>query len=157
MLAETLCPGAMAAECCTDAGCWRVVRAGCHALHRCFWWTAGAACRHLASSEGSYKVSEWLLCEEGADVNALDRFKRTPLEVLLCCYLRSTPVAACRFCSCLRLALCGLALCARASVRTHHQPFCACCTSVPHHNLCLQPARIGTLSNLQQHEQHSVP
>lgn len=35
---------------------------------------------HLASSEGSYKVSEWLLFEEGADVNALDRFKRTPLE-----------------------------------------------------------------------------
>ena len=35
--------------------------------------------RHLAASEGSYKVTEWLL-EEGVDVNALDRFKRTPLE-----------------------------------------------------------------------------
>ncbi len=35
---------------------------------------------HLAASEGSYKVSEWLL-ENKADVNALDRFKRTPLEV----------------------------------------------------------------------------
>ncbi len=35
--------------------------------------------RHLAASEGSYKVTEWLL-EEGVTVNALDRFKRTPLE-----------------------------------------------------------------------------
>ena len=35
---------------------------------------------HLAASEGSYKVAEWLL-EHDADVNALDRFKRTPLEV----------------------------------------------------------------------------
>ena len=35
---------------------------------------------HLAASEGSYKVAEWLL-EQKADVNALDRFKRTPLEV----------------------------------------------------------------------------
>lgn len=35
---------------------------------------------HLAASEGSYKVAEWLL-EHTADVNALDRFKRTPLEV----------------------------------------------------------------------------
>ena len=84
-------------------------------MPRCFWWTAGAACRHLASSEGSYKVSEWLLCEEGADVNALDRFQRTPLEVLLCCCLRSTPVAECHSCSCLSVALCGLALCAPPS------------------------------------------
>ena len=36
--------------------------------------------RHLAASEGSYKVTEWLLSEK-ADINALDRFKRTPLEV----------------------------------------------------------------------------
>jgi Ankyrin repeats (many copies) len=36
--------------------------------------------RHLAASEGSYKVAEWLLAN-GADINALDRFKRTPLEV----------------------------------------------------------------------------
>ncbi|KAK9810142.1 hypothetical protein WJX72_005510 [[Myrmecia] bisecta] len=34
---------------------------------------------HLASSEGSYAVAEWLL-QEQADINALDRFKRTPLE-----------------------------------------------------------------------------
>lgn len=99
VLAEALRPRAMAAKHCTEAGCWRVLRAGCPALLRCFWWTAGASCRHLASSEGSYKVSEWLLFEEGADVNALDRFKRTPLEVLLCCYLRSTPVAECHYCS----------------------------------------------------------
>lgn len=37
-------------------------------------------CRHLAASEGSWSVSEWLL-SYGADINALDRFKRTPLEV----------------------------------------------------------------------------
>ena len=37
-------------------------------------------CRHLAASEGCYKVTEWLIAE-GSDVNALDRFKRTPLEV----------------------------------------------------------------------------
>ena len=36
--------------------------------------------RHLAASEGCYKVTEWLI-ELGSDVNALDRFKRTPLEV----------------------------------------------------------------------------
>ncbi len=36
--------------------------------------------RHLAASEGCYKVTEWLL-EQGSDVNVLDRFKRTPLEV----------------------------------------------------------------------------
>lgn len=36
--------------------------------------------RHLAASEGSYKVTEWLLSEK-ADINSLDRFKRTPLEV----------------------------------------------------------------------------
>jgi len=34
---------------------------------------------HLAASEGAFKVTEWLL-KEGADVNALDRFKRTPLQ-----------------------------------------------------------------------------
>ena len=39
-------------------------------------------CRHLAASEGSYKVTEWLLSEQ-ADINSLDRFKRTPLEVRL--------------------------------------------------------------------------
>lgn len=36
--------------------------------------------RHLASSEGAYQVTEWLLTQS-VDVNALDRFKRTPLEV----------------------------------------------------------------------------
>ena len=40
----------------------------------------GGACRHLAASEGCYKVTEWLL-EQGSDVNVSDRFKRTPLEV----------------------------------------------------------------------------
>lgn len=39
-------------------------------------------CRHLAASEGSYKVTEWLLSEQ-ADINSLDRFKRTPLEVFI--------------------------------------------------------------------------
>lgn len=34
---------------------------------------------HLASSEGAYKVTEWLITQ-GVDVNALDRFKHTPLE-----------------------------------------------------------------------------
>lgn len=34
---------------------------------------------HLAASEGCYKVTEWLL-EQGAAVNAVDRFRRTPLE-----------------------------------------------------------------------------
>lgn len=34
---------------------------------------------HLAASEGAYKVTEWLI-KKGADVNALDRFGRTPLE-----------------------------------------------------------------------------
>ena len=60
---------------------------------------------HLAASEGSYKVAEWLL-ENKADVNALDRFKRTPLEVCvrpLCCALwhELTPRAQfdqCRLC-----------------------------------------------------------
>ena len=42
-----------------------------------------ALCRHLAASEGCYKVTEWLI-ELGSDVNALDRFKRTPLEVMAC-------------------------------------------------------------------------
>ncbi|KFM24164.1 Dual specificity protein kinase splA [Auxenochlorella protothecoides] len=34
---------------------------------------------HLAASEGAYSVTEWLLAE-GVNVNALDRFNRTPLE-----------------------------------------------------------------------------
>jgi hypothetical protein len=34
---------------------------------------------HLAASEGCYKVTEWLL-SQGAAANALDRFRRTPLE-----------------------------------------------------------------------------
>ena len=34
---------------------------------------------HLAASEGCYKVTEWLL-GQGAAVNAVDRFRRTPLE-----------------------------------------------------------------------------
>ncbi|CAG9465309.1 unnamed protein product [Pedinophyceae sp. YPF-701] len=34
---------------------------------------------HLAASEGAWTVTRWLLAE-GADYNALDRFKRTPLE-----------------------------------------------------------------------------
>ena len=34
---------------------------------------------HLAASEGAYKVTEWLI-KKGSDVNALDRFGRTPLE-----------------------------------------------------------------------------
>lgn len=38
------------------------------------------ALRHLASSEGSWSVAEWLL-DNGSNINALDRFKRTPLEV----------------------------------------------------------------------------
>ena len=33
----------------------------------------------MAASEGAYKVTEWLL-GQAVDVNALDRFKRTPLE-----------------------------------------------------------------------------
>ena len=41
--------------------------------------------RHLAASEGSYKVTEWLLSEK-ADINSLDRFRRTPLEVA-CSYM----------------------------------------------------------------------
>ncbi len=50
------------------------------------WWAPAAPvplrlpCRHLASSEGAYQVTEWLLTQS-VDVNALDRFKRTPLEV----------------------------------------------------------------------------
>lgn len=34
---------------------------------------------HLAASEGCYKVTEWLLSQK-ASVNAVDRFRRTPLE-----------------------------------------------------------------------------
>ena len=37
-------------------------------------------CRHLAASEGSFAVCEWLV-RAGARIDALDRFKRTPLEV----------------------------------------------------------------------------
>lgn len=37
------------------------------------------ACRHLAASEGAYKVTEWLI-QQKVDINSLDRFKRTPLE-----------------------------------------------------------------------------
>lgn len=56
-------------------------------------------CRHLAASEGSYKVTEWLLSEQ-ADINSLDRFKRTPLEVysafmlLECCSFKSELVCS---------------------------------------------------------------
>ena len=149
VLADTLCAWATAAKHCADAGCWRELRPGCQALLGCLWWTAGAACRHLASSEGSYKVSEWLLCEEGADVNALDRFQRTPLEVVLCCYLRSASVTECHW----QLPEPGtvwpgtvwLGTVGPSQQPTHHQPFHACCTAVSHHSLCLQPARIGTL------------
>lgn len=36
--------------------------------------------RHLAAAEGSYSAVSWLL-QQGCDVNPIDRFKRTPLEV----------------------------------------------------------------------------
>lgn len=36
--------------------------------------------RHLSSAEGAFSVVLWLL-DHGADVNSIDRFKRTPLEV----------------------------------------------------------------------------
>lgn len=39
-----------------------------------------AAYRHLAAAEGCYSVVVWLL-KQGAIINAVDRFKRTPLEV----------------------------------------------------------------------------
>ena len=35
--------------------------------------------RHLAASEGAYAVTEWLLAKK-ASVNAVDRFKRTPMQ-----------------------------------------------------------------------------
>lgn len=35
---------------------------------------------HLAASEGCFRVVHWLI-EQGADVNVIDRFKHTPLEV----------------------------------------------------------------------------
>lgn len=44
-------------------------------------------CRHLAASEGAYQVTEWLLTHH-VDVNALDRFRRTPLEVHMGAALR---------------------------------------------------------------------
>ena len=34
---------------------------------------------HLAASEGCYKITEWLLAHK-SPVNAVDRFRRTPLE-----------------------------------------------------------------------------
>ena len=36
--------------------------------------------RHLSAAEGCYSVVAWLL-SKGVDVNPIDRFKRTPLEV----------------------------------------------------------------------------
>jgi hypothetical protein len=36
--------------------------------------------RHLSSGSASHAVTEWLI-EEGVDVNAVDKFHRTPLEV----------------------------------------------------------------------------
>ena len=37
--------------------------------------------RHVASANGSYRVSKWLI-DNGALINARDRYDRTPLEVL---------------------------------------------------------------------------
>jgi hypothetical protein len=64
---------------CTEhpKGCrWCCMRVPSKQELRC---CAVGARRHLAASEGCYKVTEWLL-EQGSDVNVLDRFKRTPLE-----------------------------------------------------------------------------
>lgn len=36
------------------------------------------ACSHLAASEGCYQVTEWLI-SQGCNINALDRFNRTPV------------------------------------------------------------------------------
>ncbi len=36
---------------------------------------------HVAAAEGAYSVVHWLVVEEGADVNPLDRHHKTPLEV----------------------------------------------------------------------------
>ena len=36
--------------------------------------------RHLAAAEGCHSVAVWLL-SQAANVNAIDRFNRTPLEV----------------------------------------------------------------------------
>lgn len=38
------------------------------------------ACRHLSAAEGCYSIVSWLV-SQGVAVNAVDRFKRTPLEV----------------------------------------------------------------------------
>lgn len=51
-------------------------------LMRCAKINVPLPCRHLAASENSFAVAEWLL-QNGARVNSLDRFKRTPLEVRL--------------------------------------------------------------------------
>lgn len=41
----------------------------------------GAARRHVAAAEGAYSVVQWLVQEEGVDINCIDRHNRTPLEV----------------------------------------------------------------------------
>ena len=38
-------------------------------------------CRHIAAAEGAFSVVQWLVVEEGADPNPVDRHQRTPLEV----------------------------------------------------------------------------
>lgn len=52
-----------------------------HAAYRVprLWGCAGIR-RHLSGAEGAFSVVLWLL-DHGADVNPVDRFKRTPLEV----------------------------------------------------------------------------
>lgn len=35
---------------------------------------------HVAAAEGAFSVVQWLVVEEGVDVNCLDRHHKTPLE-----------------------------------------------------------------------------
>ena len=52
--------------------------------------TAGGRCRHLASAEGQLAASKWLL-ENDCSPNPVDRFLRTPLEVICPPVLQGLP------------------------------------------------------------------
>lgn len=88
----------------------------------CVWSDLGAPlCRHIAAAEGAYTVCKWLI-ESDADINAMDRFQRTPLEVrgLFC-----QPCTAV-YCQRSMAVYCHMAVCCQPFTAVYCQRFICC-------------------------------
>lgn len=84
-------------------------------------------CRHIAAAEGAYTVCKWLI-ESDADINAMDRFQRTPLEVR-CLFCQScTAVSVSTLYGCVLSAPFTAIHCQLCTVRAFTAVYCQLCT-----------------------------